>query len=67
VNFPKHHVILIQVKMSKQVGAIKKYRKYSLSKLEAAVKMVERGSLFRKKAAIVYGIPRPMLIYKLSG
>ncbi|XP_053406593.1 uncharacterized protein LOC128559316 [Mercenaria mercenaria] len=44
-----------------------KNRKYSPSKMEAAVHMVESGSMSKKKAALTFGVPRAILIDKLSG
>ena len=52
--------------MSRQLSATKT-RKYSPSKLENAVKMVESGAMSRKKTALTYGVPRITLIDKLSG
>lgn len=44
-----------------------KYRTYSPTKLEAAVNMVENGSMSKRKASLIYGVPRSTLIDKLSG
>ena len=51
--------------MSKQANV--KYKSYSPSKLESAVRMVSSGSMSRKMAARQYGIPRTTLVDKLSG
>lgn len=60
-----------QIKMSNQVRANSKsnpkYRRYSPSKLEAAVNMVRSGAMSRKKASMSFGVPRTTLIDKLSG
>ena len=54
--------------MSRQLDlGASKTRRYSPSKLVAAVQMVESGAMSRKKAAVTFGVPRTTLIDKLSG
>lgn len=55
--------------MSNQLRAksVPIYRKYSPSKLETAVKMVQSGAMSKRKASLSFGVPRTTLLDKLSG
>ena len=58
--------LIISAKMSKQIAASKKYRKYSPTKLQSVVAMVRQG-MSKKEASELFGKPRTTLIDKVSG
>ncbi len=45
----------------------KAYRKYNAGAMAEAIDMVRYGGMSKKRAALVYGVPRTTLIDKLSG